>query len=698
MTNEKPSAPTQRFPYRRHGLFSGWLAALCLVAFCACTGSVNMGRDAGGTLDAADGFQDAGPSDDGDTDGSSNNEIIPDYYVSLSGDDSNGLSEATAWNSLKSLEAQIGLLEPGDVIGFKGGDEFFGNLTIQNCPGITLASYGSGKAIIKGVEAIGGWNLAGENIWKAPTYGKPIFNVFKDGAQLKNGRYPKITGFDFENANYATVTSVQNSTNTFTSADLIGFDDLTGATVRLRTLPFRRETRIITAFGSATGQIGLDADTVSNIDPGETFWVQNHQSLVSTQNEWYFNEATEELFLYSSSSPTGIEVVTSEHAGIEIIASGDVAIENLAIWGFYSSGIALYESSDPVVKNNRITNIHGSGIHFLTSHRALADGNEIRDIGHKGIIFENTNNAIAQDNRIEDICLLKHFLPGSFSGASAIYNSYHSLDTIIRRNQIRNIGYNGVSFYNSRNLVIENNYIENTCLNMEDGGAIYGQNAEGDGSIGSVHGNILIETVVFDDPEWDRVGIYIDDNGHDFTLSRNSIHGFRRGIFMHNTDNCNVSNNNLYKTIRGSILYKDDVIDASGTSSGNSLTGNQIYLENATQPALKIHNTLHENWDFVETLDNNCYFNPLNPTSVTLVTTTVDQEYTLSEWQAFTDQESSSSDNSAIMISDSQFLYNDSDVPVVFNVTGPWWNLDGEPLPDRLTIQPYRSEILIRHQ
>jgi len=75
------------------------------------------------------------------------------FYVSNYGNDQNsGLSEDKAWNSLKKVSAYI--FKKGDVIQFRGGDLFKGNLLFNNESGtdtepIRITSYGLGRAVLR---------------------------------------------------------------------------------------------------------------------------------------------------------------------------------------------------------------------------------------------------------------------------------------------------------------------------------------------------------------------------------------------------------------------------------------------------------------------------------------------------------------------------------------------------------------------
>lgn len=77
------------------------------------------------------------------------------YYISSEGDDTNsGKSESKAWRSIDRINVQD--FSPGDMILFRGGDEFGGTLSLTSEDSgdgdsrLVVSSYGEGKAVIHG--------------------------------------------------------------------------------------------------------------------------------------------------------------------------------------------------------------------------------------------------------------------------------------------------------------------------------------------------------------------------------------------------------------------------------------------------------------------------------------------------------------------------------------------------------------------
>src|SRR5512133_2573600 len=71
------------------------------------------------------------------------------YFISSAGSDANdGRSSSTPWKTIGKLNASA--LASGDVVSFRSGDTFNGQITM-NQSGLTLNSYGSGaKPVITG--------------------------------------------------------------------------------------------------------------------------------------------------------------------------------------------------------------------------------------------------------------------------------------------------------------------------------------------------------------------------------------------------------------------------------------------------------------------------------------------------------------------------------------------------------------------
>ncbi len=87
------------------------------------------------------------------------------YFVDTAGDDAyDGMSPLTPWASLERVtEADTaGILKPGDMVCFKRGCRFRGNMTFT-CGGMTLTAYGEGR---KPEFFSGAYDYAQEKLWR----------------------------------------------------------------------------------------------------------------------------------------------------------------------------------------------------------------------------------------------------------------------------------------------------------------------------------------------------------------------------------------------------------------------------------------------------------------------------------------------------------------------------------------------------
>lgn len=627
------------------------------------------------------------------------NYINTTYYVANSGNDSaNGLTPETAWKTLDKVSNTA--IKSGDIIALNGGDEFIENLKIREKKGtintpIIITSYGNGKAIIKGSREISDWHNREKNIWEASVKDNNIYKVLKNGIGTINARIPDLSTPEDNSSNYLYTTSVLDKHSEFTCKELIGHSDLVGATVFFRTLPFEREARKISAFDQATGRITLQQPTNGKLSVGKDFYIQNHFNLLTTSGEWFFDNISRKLYIYSKNSPINIDVVTKKDSGIHLVNNygSYIQLENLEVRDFVDAGIKIQESSNTIVKNVTINECLLSGIWLLSSNNVKLINSEISNISYKGILLEDSDSAIIENNKIKNNSLLKNCSIHQKSQGPAIYISYHSKNATISKNNISTCGYGGIYFFDVVNILVEKNYIENVGLNMEDGAGIYG--SSGKNSINNKIDRNIIIGYNFMDPYWDINGIYIDDDGHDFTITNNGIQGFRKSIFMHNAKDCIIANNNFYNPTSINIHVKND--NLSKTESVNiTLDSNYVYSNNLEYPCLKIENTLDSSFTQIVSGGNNKYFNPNQFNSVQLKVKNQNSSYTISDWKLKSGIDKNSSDDTNFSISNSKILYNNSNSSKLFSLKGHWKDLNGTVFVNSITLNGYMSKILIQ--
>jgi hypothetical protein len=145
------------------------------------------------------------------------------YYVSATGSDSNdGLTTSTPWQTITKVNASS--FSPGDVISFKGGDTFTGNLQINNSGStgrpITYTSYGTGKATIA--------NTAGHGITAVDKQYITISNLTITGTGTAyTGSYTGLSFFAFTAGTYHSISLSGLDISGFTYGCSFGATDAT---------------------------------------------------------------------------------------------------------------------------------------------------------------------------------------------------------------------------------------------------------------------------------------------------------------------------------------------------------------------------------------------------------------------------------------------------------------------------------------
>jgi len=551
--------------------------------------------------------------------------IIPKYYIdSKNGDDNNdGLSELTAWKTLEKVETESVNFIAGDIIGFKGGEIFKGALNINNINGnsehpIVFTSYGSGQAIITNQTSVNSWTDEGNNLWATSITDK-VYQVFKGNNSLPIAKSEYM------------VLSKSGDTN-LASDDLSGNTGVLNAYVHIYPRAWISFTRKVIAFDNSNGTFTLNSALNYGASIGDKFYVVNDKQYLDEQDEWFYNEETARLYIYSSSKPENINVVVNETNGINIYDSSFIEINNLEISKVNDKGINILKSSDITIKNSSLNYCYINGIkeglygvESKNSTNISILNNIISNTTSNSIRFRSANSII-EGNTIINNGDLKNVTYLSRGATYAV--SIRGEGSIIRNNKVENSAYLGISFF-GKDMIIEKNIIHNFCMELSDGGGIYtydgSHSFDGDGAAGTIIKNNFISNDINRESKFSINGIYLDDRTHDVTITSNHINNVKRGIFLHNTINCKVTNNTVHGVTTSAFGlgadpnsgYSPAIVD--GQISGNIVTGNIFFMEynndkysNPYDMSYVISIGVKNPWTNlnVGTFDNNKIYNP----------------------------------------------------------------------------------------
>ncbi|NTU64452.1 MAG: hypothetical protein HGB05_13900, partial [Chloroflexi bacterium] len=538
------------------------------------------------------------------------------YYVSTSGNDANtGLTTGTPFQTIAKVNSLN--LQPGDNVLFKCGDVWRGEMLMVYESGasgnpITFGSYPDGacanKPILSGTQPIGGWAASGTpNIYvatlSAATFPHGLNQLFRNGSRLTMGRWPNLDNGD---GGYATV-SAQPAGNRLTSGTALPAGNWVGGTIHLKVIRWSTVNRDITSQSGSTITLNQNVSCPFTANcTGWGFFINNALSTLDREGEWYYNKATHQVYLYTTTNPAnstieGSVVFTTDDRNWGAINLGDdldlqvhdVVIDNFEIRGWFRSGIVsptnLHpdENSYVTIRNNTIRDVDDSGIDLWSWVWGASDGldgwrggnniviqNNVIDGANSFGIHTPSRVTTIEGNTIRNIGLIANLneagmgcgktgSEGTCTENGAGLRIYVDNPTrsgygfTVQYNRFENIAYNGIQTF-GHSSTFANNFFDRNCFSKGDGGAIntFGSNVHDI----QILSNIITDTICNTDgahPDFRALfgfGLYIDMdsasvNATGNTVARSTAHGI---LYQNSTGN--IQNNTLFDNALASSL------------------------------------------------------------------------------------------------------------------------------------------------
>jgi hypothetical protein len=522
------------------------------------------------------------------------------YYISNSGDDTkDGRTPATAWRTITKLNNSWAIINPGDNIFFERGGTFTGTITPTKSgtatSRITIGAYGTGaNPIITGFTTATGWTLtATPNVYVATVPTTTDINVLTvNGRLTAMGRFPNATAANegwltFSNLTATSLTSATTLTTNWTGATAV----------------FRNRAYVI-SNSTITSQVG----NVLNITPydvgqewssGAGFFIQKDIRTLDADKEWFFNNSTDQLSMYSLTNPSSLSIrVATTDRLININGQTYLTIDGLSFEG--SHGEMVYGSgvSNITVQNCNFQYTNLKAIHFTNQcSNILIKKCNIRDSWTDGIRLDNRGTI--------DSCALRNIgnVPGMMAsggdskGRSICIESLGAPTTsnmTCTNNIIDSAGLIGVYFGGS-NILVQNNFITNVGLLKNDGGSIY---AYAPGEAPSPYtpfltNRIVRKNIVLNNTKLlyglpasyqndDVRGIYMDGSTVNVLIDSNIVGNIRgEGIFGNNSVGLTIRDNVVYNTTTGILM--NFLSCTEPLVRNNRITRNAIYTFTAAQ-------------------------------------------------------------------------------------------------------------------
>lgn len=493
--------------------------------------------------------------------------VKADIYVAYDGNDTD---EGTFQKPIKTISKLNTLLANNKIIAFKSGGEYEGKINISSKIGITLESYGKGIAPIFTTkkQLTGSWSHSG-NLWSYQDDNFPaeITNVFQNENQLTLGRFPK-------SGNLPRYTSRSN----FTIKDennIYPNGKWNGGQIVAYILQWVNQTSRITSYTDSVFTV-VDSIGFYEGNPRSTwgYFIQNHVDCLTSEGEWAFNPSTKTLTVYSSSQPQNI-LVTYNDDCLNIQDSYNITVKGISFQKSNRDLIHIANSADIIIDRNLFNYSGANAIYAERCHNLTITNNTSDNIAKNFIDFPFyqsqspmvympiSTGITIQGNKANSQGMTlgkQNLLPdkqtegeniGQLNGIGILLcNAY---DVVIKENEIKNSGYSGICIVRSGNYEIVNNWIDNSCHWLTDGGAIYtvtctntiAQSVGQTTSQGLIHDNILTNCgsqniligLASDYTYGGSNGIYIDFDSYNQKIYNNFISNPTYGIFANWTNN-----------------------------------------------------------------------------------------------------------------------------------------------------------------
>ncbi len=442
---------------------------------------------------------------------------------------------------------------------------------------------------------------------------KAITQVFVDDISLPLAQHPN-PGWDttsptspyFRIAEDSPIAEDSNGSDHFKVGSDFDLDagqiaDLAGAGVHTRTNPWTINDRLVTAFDPNSATVSLDSPTSYGLTKDWGYYFDNKLWMLDRPGEWYFDSAIDRLYLWmpDGGSPTGRVSVGGFDAGLNATYKAFVEIDGLS-FRHADSSLQLNGAYSFAVNNVDLADNYLYGISAENANLGAIGNSRIARAGREGIQATNARELQITGNTVTDTAMFPSGAPKKSRGGILAGNG-----SVISENHVLNSGYNGIMTGHMPDTNITHNLVENSCMLLDDCGAIY--TARSSGTV--ITDNLVLNA--FGNPDGRPVeigssakGIYLDDYTDGAYAARNTVANTDFAFHLHNAFNNTVEDNTLFHSRNYLIWMQEDSLGYAGVMHDNHFAGNRIFAQ-GSQAQLKMSSSY--NWNQFASYDANLY-------------------------------------------------------------------------------------------
>ncbi len=546
------------------------------------------------------------------------------YFSAKSGDDSRTSTQAqnssSPWKTIGKLNSIMSILKPGDNVLFNRDESFYGAIIVgaSGAAGqpITFGAYGSGNApTITGFTSLTNWTMSRSNVWEvnfSPAITTLNMVVINKNPQSR-GRWPNANA---TNGGYLNIDS-HNGQNEITSSQLPSSPNWTGGDVVIR-----KNRWILDRSGigyHAQTSLGFNTASANTINDNYGFFITNHTNTLDQNGEWFYDKTRGKLQMYfASNSPAKNVKAGTIETLVTISFRNFITFSNLNFTGANSYAFDLTNSNNITIDNCTINFTGIDGVRALSSAYFTFKNSTVSNTNNNALnLYWYCNNALITDNTFQNTGTRAGMGQNGVGAINYLAIFIVGNNNLIQYNNVLNTGYDGIHIEGDYD-VVKNNFVNNFCYVLDDGGGIYTGQGLGDNTVynsKTIQDNIVMNGIGAPNGTSNHSylatqGIYLDDNTNHVTVTGNTTANCAEaGIFNHNATYTNITNNTMYNNGEEQFLG----VRVTNPASNVTLTGNIMFAKTATQFASRIESySGSNNLAQFGIFNNNYYCRPID--------------------------------------------------------------------------------------
>ncbi len=414
-----------------------------------------------------------------------------------------------------------------------------------------------------------------------------------------------------------------------------------GTDVFVRTVSWLIDDRKVTAFSGST--ISLDKPTTFHLAAGWGYYLTGSLWMLDSPGEWHHDPQTNAVYIWmpDGAAPGDRVALGQAMVGIDVSNTSYVMVEGIAVRRV-NTAVKLANANAAVISGVQVSDTRDVGIDASGSVNSTIENSAISRTGRDAIAgldrisWRMSDGLRVVNNTIRDagVRLVNGVIESlplrSFAAIHAGRRAY------VARNRVVNAGYIGI--WPRVNSTVEFNYVENSCLVLDDCGGIY----VGDAVNSVVSNNMVISVPGATDGKpsnhnyTQAAGIFLDDSTSGVTVADNVVTGADWGVLLHNAFNNTIRSNVLYGNRVHQLWLQEDNnhLRPNGDVYGNVVTRN-VMAPLSAAPAVGHTSYYADVYDFA-TYSGNIYSGLLSPRMARELWKGGEMVYDFGEWRAAT--------------------------------------------------------------